>query len=63
MPFAAWLEPRGLGDVLAHIGFDWHETGLAIERLRDQRWIVSPVIGFATARAPGSLHRSPGRRR
>jgi hypothetical protein len=54
----AWLEPRGLGDVLAHIGLDWHETGLAIERLRDRRWIVSPVIGFATrtrARLTASL--------
>jgi predicted deacetylase len=54
----AWLEPRGLGDVLAHIGLDWHETGVAIERLRDRRWIVSPVIGFATrtrARLAASL--------
>ena len=44
----AWLEPRGLGDVLAGLGFAWHETGLAIERLGDRRWIASPVIGFAT---------------
>ncbi|HEX3765249.1 MAG TPA: hypothetical protein VHW23_41415 [Kofleriaceae bacterium] len=44
----AWLEPRGLGDVLARIGLDWHETGLAIERLRDRRWIVSVA---AAARA------------
>jgi predicted deacetylase len=44
----AWLEPRGLGDVLARLGFDWHETGLAIERLRDRRRTVSPVVGFAT---------------
>src|SRR5262249_42493764 len=54
----AWLEPRGLGDVLARIGLDWHETGVAIERLRDRRWIVSPVIGFATrtrARLAASL--------
>lgn len=47
----AWLEPRGLGDMLADIGFDWHETGLAIERLRDRRSLVSPVIGFATRTA------------
>ena len=44
----AWLEPRGFGDTLARLGFDWHETGLAIERLRDRRWIASPVVGFAT---------------
>jgi predicted deacetylase len=44
----AWLEPRGFGDVLAQLGFAWHETGLAIERLRDRVWIASPVIGFAT---------------
>jgi predicted deacetylase len=50
----AWLEPVGLGDVLARIGFAWHETGLAIERLRDRRWTASPVIGFAT-RSPARL--------
>lgn len=44
----AWLEPRGFGDLLARLGFDWHETGLAIERLCDRAWIRSPVIGFAT---------------
>jgi predicted deacetylase len=44
----AWLEPRGFGDVLERLGFEWHETGFAIERLRDRQRIVSPVIGFAT---------------
>jgi hypothetical protein len=44
----AWLEPRGPSDVLASVGFAWHETGLAIKRLADRRWIASPVIGFAT---------------
>ncbi len=44
----AWLEPAGFADVLAGLGFGWHETGLALERLRDRRWIASPVIGFAT---------------
>lgn len=51
----AWLEPRGLGDVLARLGFDWHETGLAIERLRDRQKLVSPVIGFATRTWPRQL--------
>ena len=54
----AWLEPRGFADLLERLGFDWHETGLAIERLRDRRRIVSPVIGFATRtrmRAAASL--------
>jgi len=44
----AWLEPRGFADVLVRAGFDWHETGLAIERLRDRARLASPVIGFAT---------------
>jgi predicted deacetylase len=47
----AWLEPRGLDDVLSRLGFGWHETGIAIERLRDRRRTVSPVIGFATRSA------------
>ena len=53
----AWLEPRGFGDVLARLGFDWHETGLAIERLPDRRRIAAPVIGFAT-RSRARLHAS-----
>jgi uncharacterized protein len=53
----AWLEPPRFGEVLARGGFDWHETGLRLERLRDRRWFASPVIGFAT-RTPARMRAS-----
>ncbi|MCE9580169.1 MAG: DUF2334 domain-containing protein [Deltaproteobacteria bacterium] len=47
----AWLEPAGLGSVLARIGFRWHETGAMIESLPDRARSFAPVIGFATRSA------------
>jgi predicted deacetylase len=44
----AWLEPRGLGGVLAASGFAWHESSLWVEDLRAGRRIPSPVLGWAT---------------
>jgi predicted deacetylase len=44
----AWLEPRGLGRVLAASGFAWHESSLWVEDLRAGRRIASPVLGWAT---------------
>lgn len=44
----AWLEPTGLADRLAKLGFAWHETGVLLERLCDRMQMLSPAIGFAT---------------
>lgn len=44
----AWLEPRGLGALLARHGFRWHETALALEALAPRRRALAPVIGYAT---------------
>jgi len=43
----AWLEPPGLGRLLARLEFQWHEDALSIVRLPAERR-VAPVIGFAT---------------
>lgn len=47
----AWLEPRGLGALLAQHGFAWHETSLRLEALAPQRRALAPVIGYATRSA------------
>jgi predicted deacetylase len=47
----AWLEPRGLADVLGAVGFRWHETSLYLEALPSGRRLVSPVLGWATRSA------------
>lgn len=48
----AWLEPAGLAATLTTLGFAWHETALAVERLASprgpRRRVRAPVIGFAT---------------
>ncbi len=43
----AWLEPAGFASRLLAAGFEWHETGLKLERLAGACYL-SPALGFAT---------------